>query len=291
MAVTNSAMIAANEARWSKAKITRQGAFPPVAKRLATPAAKSRYQVITDATKVPWQAIAVTHEREASQRFDRQLGQGDPLDRASTHVPKGRGPFLNHLNDLPGQDAFYRGAVDALMNCPPYAGRWNDWSVGGTLTLLEKYNGVGYAAKGRPSPYIWSGTDQYLSGKYVSDGVYDQNVIDQQLGCAGLLKAMMEVDPTINFGPPVANARPTPEPPKEIINDATKKERNARKGGIATGAAGAGNEAGKATTEVPSTKPFLHSYAAYAMIGVGVAVAIVATVLIGRKVKAITEIW
>jgi hypothetical protein len=59
------------------------------------------------------------HEREASQRWDRQLGQGDPLNQVSTHTPKGRGPFFNHPTDPPGQDAFYRGAVDALTNCPP----------------------------------------------------------------------------------------------------------------------------------------------------------------------------
>jgi hypothetical protein len=74
-----------------------------------------------------------------------------------------------------------------------------DWSIGGTLTMLEEYNGLGYASRGRPSPYIWSGTDQYVSGKYVRDGVYDPNAVDQQLGCAGLLMAMMALDPTITF--------------------------------------------------------------------------------------------
>jgi hypothetical protein len=74
-----------------------------------------------------------------------------------------------------------------------------DWSIGGTLTMLEQYNGLGYASRGRPSPYIWSGTDQYVSGKYVRDGVYDPSAVDQQLGCAGLLMAMMALDPTITF--------------------------------------------------------------------------------------------
>ena len=64
-------------------------------------------------------------------------------------------------------------AIDALVNCAPRAARNKDWSIGGTLTKLEQYNGLGYAARGRPSPYIWSGTDQYKSGKYVRDGVYD----------------------------------------------------------------------------------------------------------------------
>jgi lysozyme family protein len=39
-----------------------------------------------------------------------------------------------------------------------------------------------------------SGTNQYASGKYVRDGVYDPNAVDGQLGCAGLLMAMMELD-------------------------------------------------------------------------------------------------
>lgn len=280
MAVTNAAMIAANATRWAKAKITRAGEFPPVAKRLAAPTAKARYEAVTAKTKVPWQAIAVTHERECAQNWAGSLAQGDRWDKVSVHVPKGRGPF-------PSWEA---AAVDALMDCAPYAGRWNDWSVGGMLTLLEKYNGVGYAAKGRPSPYIWSGTDQYVSGKYVRDGVYDPNVIDQQLGCAGLLKAMMEIDPSIQFGAPVANARPTPEPPKEIINEATKTERQVRTGAGAGGATAVANEAAKTGTEVPTT-PLLPSVVSYSLIGAAVCVAIVATILIGRKVKAINEIW
>jgi hypothetical protein len=79
------------------------------------------------------------------------------------------------------------------------AARNKDWSIGRTLAKLEQYNGLGYAARGRPSPYIWSGTDQYRSGKYVRDGVYDPNVVDSQPGCAGLLMAMMALDPTITF--------------------------------------------------------------------------------------------
>ncbi|MGY4420501.1 lysozyme family protein [Bradyrhizobium sp. JR6.1] len=39
--------------------------------------------------------------------------------------------------------------------------------------MLKQYNGLGYANKGRPLSHIWSGTDQYVSGKYVRGGVYD----------------------------------------------------------------------------------------------------------------------
>lgn len=190
-----------NAERWKAAKLTRGPEFIPVAKRLV--AAKARYQAVEARTGVPWYFVAVTHEREASQRWDRQLGQGDPLNQVSTHVPKGRGPFSTWEN----------GAYDALVNCPPYAARNKDWSVGGLLTMLEQYNGLGYANKGVPSPYIWSGTNQYSKGKYVADHVYDPNVVDKQLGCAGLLLAMRDLDPSIALGE-VRPATPIPMPPK-----------------------------------------------------------------------------
>lgn len=182
------ALRAANEKRWADAKLTRGPEFIPVAKRLVE--AKSRYQAVEKLTGVPWIFIAVTHQRESSQNWDRSLAQGDPWNKKSTHVPIGRGPFKS----------WEEAAVDALVNCGPYASRNSDWSVGGLLTLLERYNGIGYANKGRPSPYLWSGTDQYKSGKYVADGVYDPNEIDKQLGCAGLIMAMMTLDASIKFG-------------------------------------------------------------------------------------------
>lgn len=168
-----------------------------VAKRLVNPAAKSRYQQIEKATGVPWYIVAVIHERESSQDFTKQLAQGDPLSRKSTHVPSGRGPFLNHPTDKPGEDAFFRGALDALIDCPPHASHWHDWTPGGAMTLLEEYNGLGYANHGIPSPYVWAGSDQYIKGKYVSDGVFDANKVDVQEGCAPLLFCMKKLDPSV----------------------------------------------------------------------------------------------
>ena len=179
------ALVAANEHRWANAKQTRD--FGGVAKRLV--AAKGRYQAVAARTGVPWAFIAVVHEREASQNWQTQFGQGDPLDRVSVHVPRGRGPFKTWED----------GAYDALVNCSPFASRNKDWGIGATLTKLEEYNGLGYAARNQPSPYVWSGTDQYKSGKYVRDGVYDPSVVDSQPGCAGLLMAMMSIDPSITF--------------------------------------------------------------------------------------------
>jgi lysozyme family protein len=197
------ALIKRNAARWENMhlKASRIRAFDATAKRLAAPDAKPRYLAIAEKTNVPWWVIAVIHEREASgpPHWDKQLAQGDPLKAVSRHDPAGRGPFLDHPNDPPLHDAFFRGALDALIDCAPHAARWKDWTAGGTLTLLEEYNGLGYAARGVPSAYVWSGTDQYVSGKYVADHVYRGNVVDVQEGCAPIIARMMTLDPSIAF--------------------------------------------------------------------------------------------
>lgn len=193
------ALKAANAKRWAAmhVKADRLAEFDKTAAKLCAADAKTRYQKISEATGVPWYAIAVIHEREAAGRFTAQLAQGDPLDQVSIHEPAGRGPFLNHPDDPPGQDAFYRGALDALIDCPPHASKWQDWSIGGLLTLLEEYNGLGYANRGVPSAYVWSGSDQYVAGKFVADHVYSESAVDVQLGCAPLLARMAAIDPSI----------------------------------------------------------------------------------------------
>lgn len=187
------ALKASNAHRWAVVKPIRD--FSAVAKRLAAPAAKARYQTVEKETGVPWFFIAVVHERESSQNWNTQLGQGDPLNRVSVHVPKGEGPFKT----------WEAGAVVAMHDYP-CAARNKDWTVGPFLTLLEQYNGLGYFERGIPSPYVWSGTDQYHSGKYIGDGVFNAHTVDVQDGCAGILLAMMKIDPSVNFTSSIASA-------------------------------------------------------------------------------------
>lgn len=182
----------ANAKRWETAKTTRN--FLSVAQALVRDDAKPHYLNVSRTTGVPWFFVAVVHERESSQSWKASLAQGDPWNEVSRHVPAGRGPFIS----------WEEAAVDALVNCPPFAARNKDWSVGGLLTMLEQYNGLGYAERGVPSPYLWSGTNQYSSGKYIRDGVYSETAIDVQLGCAGLILGMMRLDRTISFGAPLA---------------------------------------------------------------------------------------
>jgi len=181
------ALTRANADRWQKAKLTRSAEAASIAARLFK--AKAKYQAVEAQTGVPWPAIAVIHERESSQRWNASLAQGDPWNRASVHVPAGRGPF----------DSWEAAAIDALAKCPPFLARHKDWTMAGALTALETYNGIGYAAHAVPSPYIWSGTNQYRAGKYVRDGLYDPSKVDPQLGCAALLMALAEIDPDICF--------------------------------------------------------------------------------------------
>lgn len=92
------------------------------------------------------------------------------------------------------------------------------------LTLLEMYNGLGYYRKGIPSPYIWAGTDQYKKGKYVRDGVFDPEVVDKQLGVAGLIMCLDEADDTISYPQkPLPNAI-APEDQKPIEGPILNKE-------------------------------------------------------------------
>lgn len=243
MAVNLDALKLKNGSRWTSMHVDerRRPAFDTTARRLLDLAARARYIGVQERLRkegykpVPWWFVAIVSVREygGPPQWSKQLAQGQRLDQVSTIVPAGRGPFLPHPGDFtpqpgdvkPGNDAWTRGCLDALIDCAPHAAKWSDWSPGGVMTLFEMYNGLGYAAMGKPSAYVWSGSDQYVSGKYVRDHVYDPNTIDVQLGCAPLLARMMALDSTIKFGLPEAPhgaapaAAPQPEPDRGFWDD------------------------------------------------------------------------
>ncbi len=168
---------------------------------------KVRYQAIEAMTGVTWPHIAVLHRRESDADFDTYLGNGEPLDRVTRLVPKGRGPFT-------GPDAFEKGAVDALhldgLDEVP------DWRLEKILYYCEIFNGAGYANRGLPSPYVWGGTNQQRPGKYVADGVFDPSAMDRQPGCAPILAMIAKLDPSVKFvreTPMGVEPPTTPEPP------------------------------------------------------------------------------
>jgi lysozyme family protein len=175
---------------WNVMKIN-PGVIPyadSAAKLLIT--GRDKFQELSTLTHVPWGIIAVIGYREYGflyekgkppvLQWDKSLAQGDAWNTKSVHEPKGRGPF----------DSWLKAGYDALVNCPPFAAKWRDWSPGAACALLVKYNGEGYDNMGVPDPYILSGTDQYIKGKYSSDGRYDPQLVDKELGCAVLISRM-----------------------------------------------------------------------------------------------------
>lgn len=60
------------------------------------------------------------------------------------------------------------------------------------LCFLEEYNGPGYRRNLHVNPYLYSGTNVYISGKYVTDGDYHDDVIDDQVGAYILLNALLD---------------------------------------------------------------------------------------------------
>lgn len=135
-----------------------------------------RYQFIQKETGVPWQLVAAIHGLEASFNFNACLANGDPLNKVTTHVPKGRGPFLTW--EASAIDELQRHHTDAI----------HEWSIPLCLQFAEKWNGLGVLNKhpGFYSAYLWSFTNIYTGGKYIADGVWDEKAISKQVGVAAL---------------------------------------------------------------------------------------------------------
>src|SRR3984893_16453030 len=157
---------------------------------------KPAYQQIESKTGVPWWFVGLCHYRESNFNFDTYLGNGQSLARVTTIVPKGHGPFA-------GPDAFINGALDALR-LEWFIGA-NDWGLARALYRLEGFNGYGYHGKGVNSPYLYWGSTIYgppeaKGGMYVADHVFDSSVVDTQLGTGVILKALMQLDSSIDLG-------------------------------------------------------------------------------------------
>lgn len=108
-----------------------------------------------------------------------------------------------------------------------------------------------------------------------------------------ILKRMQNVETIKPVAKVLPGKPPTPAPPQDVIDEATKKERATQKGGVVAGGAGGAGEATKAGTQVPD-KPapaLLSPFVTYTLIGAGVAIVIVATILIARKKAAVIANW
>ncbi len=176
-------------------------------------ASKARYQAVSVKTGVPWAAIALIHQMECGGDWSLSIAQGDPWNRRSTHVPKGRGPF----------NSWEEAAIDALAI--DGTNKVTAWGVERLCYELEKYNGFGTRAKGVHTPYLWSYCNHYVRGKYIADHVWDGNAVSGQAGAMPILSRMMALDSSISFGqvpkpPDVEPPAPTP-PTKPLVKSKT----------------------------------------------------------------------
>ncbi len=177
---------------------------------------KTKYLAVEAQTRVPAPLIACIHRREseathpgeAQCNFNTYLGNGQPLNRRTTIVPEGRGPFCATLPATMTQ--FIAGAKDAFAidGLSAVLQTGDDWVVGQVwgsfpvekmLYFAEKLNGWGYNWHGITSPYIWGGTNIQEMGKYTSDGHLDTSVWDSQPGVAPILWMIGHLDSTIHF--------------------------------------------------------------------------------------------
>lgn len=168
--------------RWQKARVL--DAQKPVLASLALKALSYKeayYDPVQAAIGIPWYVVAAIDMREESFNHTGYLGNGDPWNKKSVHVPAGRGPFTS----------WYAGAIDALkLRGLEKVGHWD---IVTSLIHLEAYNGLGYKSKGVASPYVWAKTNLQVAGKYVSDGSYSSTTWDQQPGCAALILTFRDV--------------------------------------------------------------------------------------------------
>ena len=157
-----------------------------LARRLAEPARADRYRAVAGRIGAPWFVVGILHALEASLDFGRHLHNGDPLSARTVQVPKGR-----PLNGNP-PFAWEDSAADALALAGLDA--WDDWSVAGVAYVLERYNGFGYRRRTPPvpSPYLWSFTTAYASGKYVADHTWSATAVSKQCGGMALLLALCD---------------------------------------------------------------------------------------------------
>lgn len=206
MATSYSANKAMYETQFAAATITAKFANEAVTAAKQAIANKAKIDPVAAKFGVPWFVIAVIMMRESGGSFAKHLHNGDPLSARTVREPAGRPrtgspPFTWEQS---AEDALYQKLKEprenswATSGCP-------GWSIPETLYKLQAYNGLADRPLCNPSniAYMWSGTQYYKGGKYVTDRVFNPSAIDSQLGCVAMIKALIQLGAidAKSFGP------------------------------------------------------------------------------------------
>jgi lysozyme family protein len=186
-------------ALWATMDITSPATVAQIAHRIAS--GQSRYQTVVDVLvakggNIPWQFIGLVHWMECNLSWNHHLYNGDPLTARTIHYPPGR--------PIAGAPPFtWEFSAEAALTDQGMTGH-KDWSIPGMLDTLERYNGLGYRKVGIYSPYLWSFSSNYTSGKFIEilkdtsnpslgyHSVFSSITISQEVGAAPLLKYLSD---------------------------------------------------------------------------------------------------
>ena len=139
---------------------------------------------------VPDWVVGIIHCLEGDCNFNRHLHNGDPLGAPTRNGPRNRPPGWMQLK--PEERTWELSAVDALRYDSMDKKNWTTPET--ALSALELFNGPGYMKQGIKinSPYLCSGTEWYITGKYVEDpdSHFIRGIVSDQVGCIPLMKAL-----------------------------------------------------------------------------------------------------
>jgi predicted chitinase len=144
----------------------------------------------------------------------------------------------------------------------------------------------------------WKGLNRFAdTGNFVggvkvwnggTNGLADRRAME-----AGNTAAIARLDIKADIMPAIKKLPGGPQvvgkPPNSALDDATQNERKARTAGVGTAGAGAGTEVAQTGTKMP--EPLVSPLITYTLIGAGIAVVIIAAVLIARKHAAVAKNW
>lgn len=154
---------------------------------------KAAYQNVEHATGVPWWVVGIIDMMEGGGGANTNPCNGQTLARRTTLVPPGRPPA-----PLEPPFSFQDAAVDAMT----YMGfdKIKTWTIDVVSWVFEKQNGFGYRrSHDMRSPYLYGFSNLEQPGRYVSDHVFDPHAPNQQAGALTILKALIQLDPTIQL--------------------------------------------------------------------------------------------
>ena len=153
--------------------------------KLIDPDNRTRYEAVANAVCAPWFFIGIIHAMEAGFNFRGHLHNGDSLKRKTVNIPAGRPKVWEPPH------RWEDSAIDAIKY--DHLANLTDWSLALTLYRWESYNGFRSRLEHNiHTPYLWSFSNHYKSGKFVRDNVWSDTAVSRQCGAAVMLRVLVD---------------------------------------------------------------------------------------------------